>query len=46
LEYDFSIIYKPRKFHFVVMPYPECLISQRKMEYRLGLRFRFIIFFF
>jgi hypothetical protein len=34
LEYDFSVIYKPGKSYFVVIPYPECLISQRKMKYR------------
>jgi hypothetical protein len=33
LEYDFSIIYKPRISHFVVDALSQCLISQKKVEY-------------
>jgi hypothetical protein len=36
LEYDFSIIYKPKRSHFVVNALSHHLISQKKMEYRIN----------
>jgi hypothetical protein len=34
LEYDFSLIYKPKRSHSVVDALSRCLISQNKVEYQ------------